>query len=785
MDDYDRSCFYNRAGNSSCHREQYITAKQIAGEYIRSRRQVLLAAQMQSGKTGVYLSLAIMMVMTNAVNRVFIICGSNDVKLHAQLVGGVIDGVATEGDIKTAIDRCVAMAPANKEEVAARLALAIKAYKSSDLRKASTAPITSDTLVIWDESHFAQNRRNWPARFLGRCGLSVGGTERSDAKWTEKRSFFLSVSATPFAEFSAKHGREKERVTRSIVIHEPGDAYIGAMDFTEARAIEPAFRVEGRKEDFTALLARHAAATPNKYALIRSRNLDVVKECCRVAGVAYKNYYNGALELAGGDIKKALKTAPDRFTVVGLKELCRMGEVIPKEHIAFVFEEAKESKTDTLLQSLLGRMCGYSASPEQKAAFLAQIKIYVPDCFTAVKETDEHDVSELVRYLRFTTEGIITPLKATCMGPKPKRSGKLILQPRWVPFDFGEDEDPAPARGARAARAAVGGAGAADVEDDSDDSDYVDSGDDVSDSEDEAAGRPRLTANRDRRVAMCAAALAALRVQPYEDMDQRADAMRNMTADNCEFHDLQSNTYKYVQGVAGDKKTPGIYDHLQKNMRWDDHWNDGKAFKFYMVKRGDEFNNHSYDQDGFYIVGYTADGNDETKRECYNHIIPINSTCAFHPDADLADDEVIHAFPMHVVRNDRDADDFFAQPAGSQRFYYVSNDYAKTPRGRVIYGLLAAASAHAGKTKTGPKLTAKKKAEMGIPAGEKFERFVMVPGISYSIAVHGNADGTTINIKINDGEGNQISDMNLAFPVGTPFSLDVSMHGRPTLSLTA
>lgn len=788
MDDYYRSCFHNVGGASSCHYEQYITAKQLMVEYTKGRRQVLLAAQMQSGKTGVYLCLAIMMVMSNAVNRVFIICGSNDVKLHAQLAGGVVDGEPTEGDIKTAINRYVAMLPAgeDKDAVAARLTLAIKAYKSSDLRSVRTESITSDTLVIWDESHFAQNSRNWPARFLRRCGLSVGGTERGDAKWAEKRSYFLSVSATPFAEFSAKHGREKERVTRSIVVHEPGDAYVGAMDFMEAGAIRLAFRVEGSEEEFTALLREHAAQS--KYALIRSRNLDKVKACCRAAGVVYKNYYNGALELAGGDIKKALKDAPARFTVVGLKEMCRMGEVIPKEHIAFVFEEAKESKTDTLLQSLLGRMCGYSTSAEQKAAFLAQIKIYVPECFTTSTETGLFGISELDRYIRFTTEGIITPLKATCMGSKPKRSGLLILPPRWVRFAFEDEaEDPAPAHGVRAARGGAGAA-AADVEDeDSDDSDYVDSGDEASDSDsedEEDDRRPKITANLARRLAMCAAARAALGAQPYEDDRQQAEAGLNMTAGNCEFHDLSSKTYDYVRGVEGDKKSPGIYDHLQKNMRWEDHWN-AKPFKMYMVKGGDVFNGHRYDHDGFYVVGYTEDGNADTKRECHNHIIPINSQCAFHPDADLADDEVVHAFPMYVVRNDRDADDFFAQPAGSQRFYYVSNTYAKTPRGRVIHGLLAAASAHAGKTKAGPRLTPKKKTELGIAPGEKFERFVMVPGINYSLAIHGNADGTTINIKINDRDGNQISDMNLAFPVGTPFSLNMSMHGRPTLSLTA
>ncbi len=703
-------------------------------------------------------------------------------KLHAQLVGGgVIDGVKQDGDIKTAIDKYVNMLPADRQEAAStHLTVAIKAYKSSDLRSTRTAPITSDTLVIWDESHFAQNSQNWPARFLRRCGLSVGGTARGDAKWAEKRSFFLSVSATPFAEFSAKHGREKDRVTRSIVIHEPADAYVGVMDFKEADAILPAYRVQENKEEFTALLASYA--TEKKYALIRSRNLDIVKACCRAAGIEYKNYFNGALELAGGDIKKALKDAPARFTVVGLKQMCRMGEVIPKEHVAFVFEEAKESKTDTLLQSLLGRMCGHN---DNKDAFLEQIKIYVPECFTSVKPTDEYDISELDRYLRFTASGIITPLKATCMGPKPKRTGELTLQPRWIPFDFStEPEDPVALDAPCAARGGTG-APAVEVDDDSDDSDYEGEGEGGdSESDDDDAPRPNIRPNSVQRRKMCTDALTVLHAQPYADERQHMEAIAKMAVDACEYHDMNSKSYKYVHSpVSGDKKLPGIHEHLEKNDRWDDHWNEGRWFKFYMVKRGDVFNNHRYDQDGFYVVGYTTNGNADTVRECRNHIIPINSKCAFHADADLAEDEVVHAFPLSVVRNDRDSDAFFAQPVGAQRFVSISKEYAKTPRGRMIYDSLKAVTARAGKT--GPKLSKKKRADLGIPEDEEFDRFVMVPGVSFSIDIKGSDAGVAVTIKVSDGAGNIISDIKANFPAGTPFSFSMSMPAGPAVSVSA
>ena len=42
-----------------------------------------------------------------------------------------------------------------------------------------------------------------------------------------------------------------------------------------------------------------------------------------------------------------------------LKGKIRAGKVVPKKHIGFVWEDSKNPNTDTVIQSLLGRMCGY------------------------------------------------------------------------------------------------------------------------------------------------------------------------------------------------------------------------------------------------------------------------------------------------------------------------------------------------------------------------------------------------------------------------------------------
>ena len=62
-----------------------------------------------------------------------------------------------------------------------------------------------------------------------------------------------------------------------------------------------------------------------------------------------------------GELKslKDLATPPEVNTIVIIKELCRMGTVVPKQHISFVMETSTNPRTDTVLQGLLGRMCGY------------------------------------------------------------------------------------------------------------------------------------------------------------------------------------------------------------------------------------------------------------------------------------------------------------------------------------------------------------------------------------------------------------------------------------------
>ena len=53
-----------------------------------------------------------------------------------------------------------------------------------------------------------------------------------------------------------------------------------------------------------------------------------------------------------------MKIQPSKTTLVHICGKFRMGQVVPKQYIAMVYEQSKHPNADTILQGLLGRM-GY------------------------------------------------------------------------------------------------------------------------------------------------------------------------------------------------------------------------------------------------------------------------------------------------------------------------------------------------------------------------------------------------------------------------------------------
>jgi hypothetical protein len=151
--------------------------------------------------------------------------------------------------------------------------------------------------------------------------------------------------------------------------------------------------------------------------------------------------------------KPCLSHRPDQPTLVILDGRLRAGKVVPKRHIGFVWEGARNSKTDAVIQGLFGRMCGYVFGAEMPQVFIpaALLKEHAGERFKWC-EIERHLLAHGHR--RGEGEGaeeipaaegsaaIAVPAKATNMKGATKiklSADKYVCSP--IRFQLGEDSE--------------------------------------------------------------------------------------------------------------------------------------------------------------------------------------------------------------------------------------------------------------------------------------------------------------------------------------------------------
>ena len=128
------------------------------------------------------------------------------------------------------------------------------------------------------------------------------------------------------------------------------------------------------------------ASAPNTYAIIRVCDRDdsdheaTATSIARSLGWNVMPYNSESIKRKGITSLDHIKTAPVQSTLIIVREMCRMGKRIDKTHLAFVMETAVSSKSDTVLQSLLGRCCGYHENDA--------LRIYISDEIARNKEIE-------------------------------------------------------------------------------------------------------------------------------------------------------------------------------------------------------------------------------------------------------------------------------------------------------------------------------------------------------------------------------------------------------------
>lgn len=359
--------------------EQKTAGKNIV-DYFNSHdclhRWAVLLAQMQSGKTETYLFIAAEMIRLKRVRNVVIFSGNSETALREQIQDILQERVSLDKSFYRKYKAHLStqgITADEADEIIQDMRDGTSVVWGTELGK-FVGP-SNNTLFIWEESHYAQNTGQMPAKMFKRVGISANGDQEM---LSSKGNYVVSVSATGFSELS-DNAHYKQR--KWIELLKPGAGYNSVETMLATKRIIPYSDISECLDEAMSL-----NVTP-KYAVIRAsrvKEVDIVRQL-KANGWKVVNYDNNHEEdgkytanAIANRISKGKQTwdnmhiAPRRNTAIILKGLCRMGQNVEKTHVSFFLETADGANTDTILQSFIGRACGYSAGSNQVSVFIPE-----------------------------------------------------------------------------------------------------------------------------------------------------------------------------------------------------------------------------------------------------------------------------------------------------------------------------------------------------------------------------------------------------------------------------
>ena len=387
---------------------QINTAKNIVESLSRNvtrRNHVILAAKMQSGKTGVCNAVVNIITQTPlyrhlGIDKYMFITGMNDCGLKSQTLKRVEEQVigANKDNIYSGLRSKKNLSPNH-----------FFVMKNSDLLKYEGD--VNNSLIFIDEAHYGSGDKNILSKFLYR--------QRIDWKDTNdlisRNIYIVSVSATPFDEIVSD-----TKEVKSIVELTPSKEYVGVTEFLKNGQIMEADKddIEEDGAIFDYISDAYQRMQDDGVAgvvFVRTRKFDVIKDNSFVtsafdihemyssgSNIEYdvfnemakelitKNEYNKKVEkmnsssaIIGGMPKMHVKPL-----LVLIKGAFRAGITLDeklKDYIYMIYDFSM--KADTTAQALLGRLCGYRG----KKADVSNTFVYINKKYADMYSAWEND----------------------------------------------------------------------------------------------------------------------------------------------------------------------------------------------------------------------------------------------------------------------------------------------------------------------------------------------------------------------------------------------------------
>ena len=301
-------------------------------DHFKTNQFVTLVAPMQSGKTTTYFAVATEALKRGIVKQVVIFSGNREKMLRNQ----TLKRVKTHEVLKDVTD--VVWGPD------------LKKYREN---------IIIDTLYIWDESHFGQSNDQEVDRFCAKCGICTAGIDSLPGVYC------LSVSATPFSEVVDTNELETKKL---VIFQKPSNSYYGIEEMLHNGRIRSFTDYSVKMDELVLELSKSKVP---KVGIFRLREdgqgenkLSILKSLGLKYNIPCALYDKDVLD---EDLSEAIETKPTHSHIVIVKGKLKMGKTInDKRHVLFCMETAKSSNSDTLLQGLMGRFCGYEGNVETR-----------------------------------------------------------------------------------------------------------------------------------------------------------------------------------------------------------------------------------------------------------------------------------------------------------------------------------------------------------------------------------------------------------------------------------
>ena len=379
IDDINDSCYV--------HDNQLLASKKVIFYFWLNskgysyKRWVMLMAQMQSGKSGCFFNVPY--IIKNSPSLIedlgidasggtinsYLLTGMNDRELVEQFESDYIGYVGS--DMLKNVLKNSEMAKICKNE---------KKNKIGNLSSISVNKMKRNSLIMIDESHYGSNKDSKLDDFLKLIlSIKASGDEQL---LIDNNIYVISISATPMVEYAADKLLDENN--KDVVNIKKGGSYHGVKDFMKDGKIHQSFNLN---KSVDKLLDKIISLDKEGYIMVRcteskqSNIIQYMEDNNLTKEISYIRYDNLTKKtiLNGVSINQLLEIRPSKLSkksnirfrkgkhknkvIVFIKGMFRAGKRLETQNIIMT-HDTMISKSDTTVQSLLGRCCGYNKNKD-------------------------------------------------------------------------------------------------------------------------------------------------------------------------------------------------------------------------------------------------------------------------------------------------------------------------------------------------------------------------------------------------------------------------------------